>query len=53
MQKVIVQGKEYTFIKQYPNFILVEDKTGIKTCFDNFDLGLIEKRYVEREARPI
>ena len=52
MKKVIVQGNEYTYIKQYPNFILVEDKNGIKTCFDDFDLGLIEKRYVEREARP-
>ena len=52
MEKVKVNNKEYTIIKQYPNFTLVEDKNGIRTCFDDFDLGKIEKRYIEREARP-
>lgn len=51
MKKVIVQGNEYIFIKQYPNFTLVEDKNGIKTCFDDFDLGLIEHKYIEQKDR--
>ena len=51
MKKVIVNNQEYTFIRQYPNFTLVEDKNGIKTCFDNFDLGLIEHKYIEQKDR--
>ena len=50
MDKVIVDNKEYRVIKEYPNFVLVKDKSGFKTCFSAFDLGLIEKRHVEREA---
>ena len=51
MQKIIVNNKEYIFIKKYPNFTLVEDKNGIRTCFDDFDLGKIEKRYIEQRDR--
>lgn len=50
MKKVIVQGKEYTFVKDYPNFTLYRDEKGFKTCFDDYDLGLIEKRHIESEA---
>ena len=46
MKKIEVNGKEYKIIKKYKNFILCEDKHGIKSCFDNFDLGLIKKRNI-------
>ena len=43
MKTVEVNGREYKVIKKYKHFTLCEDKCGFKTCFDDFDLGLIPK----------
>lgn len=44
MEEVTINGKTYKKIKKYPHFTLCEDEHGFRTCFDNFDLGLIEKK---------
>ena len=46
MKEVEVNGKTYKIIKRYPHFTLCEDENGFKTGFNDFDLGLIEKRYI-------
>lgn len=52
MKTIFVEGKEYKVIKRYKHFRLCEDKYGIKTCFSDFDLGLVKKMYKE-EAKKI
>lgn len=44
MKTIIVGEKQYKVIKKYPHFTLCEDEHGFKICFDDFDLGLIEKK---------
>ena len=37
-------GRKYKFVKKYPNYYMYQDvETGVKECFQAFDLGLIEK----------
>lgn len=37
-------GRKYKFVKKYPNYYMYQDvETGVKECFQPFDLGLIEK----------
>lgn len=37
------RGRKYKFIKKYNNFALYENViTGVKTCYDFHELGLIE-----------
>lgn len=41
-KKVKRRGKQYFLIKEYKNYGLYkEERTGIRTCFSKFDLGLI------------
>ncbi len=38
-------GHEYILVKAYKNFILYKDmRTGVKECFCEHELGLIEKQ---------
>ncbi len=50
-QERLIDNKLYRLVKKYPNFSLWEDIRGIKTCFDDFDLGLIEHKYIEQKDR--
>ena len=45
-------GRKYKFVKKYPNYYMYEDvETGVKECFQAFDLGLVErnKKYYLRK----
>lgn len=53
MKEVEINGKKYRKIKKYKHFTLFEDKNGFKTCFDNFDLGLVQKRHISDTKRLI
>ena len=46
-------GRRYKFVKKYPNFYLYADtETKTRTCFQNFDLGLISTKDVDRKLKP-
>lgn len=46
----ILTERGYKLIKEYPNFILCQRKSGIRECFNLSDLGLIDRTMLIREG---
>lgn len=44
-------GRKYKFVKKYPNYYMYQDvETGVKECFQSFDLGLIKEYITPQKA---
>lgn len=44
MEEININGVDYKVLKKYPNFYLCVDNNGFRTCFDDFDMGIIKRR---------
>lgn len=45
------ENRKYKFVKKYPNYYMYQDvETGVKECFQAFDLGLVEEKITPQKA---